>query len=395
MNIVSIQLQRFLCETISPENLMDKDISITAFKQWKSYLKTEFQDLRLVIRAMHFADERKNEAAIIEMIAEFVQLSNLCNKYIFKGCPILKNHPEKTRIKVHYNFSVNLIDEVIALLAEKFPHSSAKIQVPDNSCGFLIAELKNHLAGLRRHLIRQPCHDKLKAVAIQGVSQLIQKKHLTANDYDYIIKLTGHLMSVNELTTETTFEQLITDDFNVPEFFLYYVNHINKELHRISGLHEQREFIILEKDRVSSLNFKNGLRFPGGGSNLYMEINNFLIEKYQLVKQLVKMRRQVIRDNEQSKSAARFLINLPVTQFGLFIRMQVEKGLLAKEHLGDLFTFFATHFYTPNTLFISADSLQKKSTDVDFSTAKKLKGHLIEMLNWLNTNYNLSNYNGS
>lgn len=108
----------------------------------------------------------------------------------------------------------------------------------------------------------------------------------------------------------------------------------------------------------------------------------------------MKVRRQVIRDSERSNNAARVLINMPVAQFGLFIRMQVEKGLLVREHLGDLFTFFATHFYTPNTLYISADSLQKKSTDVEFGTAKKVKGHLIEMLNWLNTNYNLSNYNG-
>jgi hypothetical protein len=73
--------------------------------------------------------------------------------------------------------------------------------------------------------------------------------------------------------------------------------------------------------------------------------------------------------------------------------MQIEKGILVKENLGDLFKFFATHFYTPNAEYISADSLQKKSTDVEFATAQKLKGQLIGMLNWLNTNFNLSNYN--
>ena len=98
-------------------------------------------------------------------------------------------------------------------------------------------------------------------------------------------------------------------------------------------------------------------------------------------------------DKEKAKAGIRFLMNLPVPQFGLFIRMQIEKGLLPKENVGDLFSFFAQHFYTPNTLFMSADSLQKKSTDVEFSTAQKMKGQLIGMLNWLNSNFNLSNYN--
>jgi len=164
-------------------------------------------------------------------------------------------------------------------------------------------------------------------------------------------------------------------------------------LEDIPGLHEQREMLLLEKDRLYNLFIEKGLVMPFNKRSLFFELDEFLNEKYSVAKQMVKLTRKLIQDNEKAKAGTRFLINLPVSQFGLFIRIQIEKGLLVKENIGDLFKFFATHFYTPNTLFISADSLQKKSTDVEFATAQKLKAQLIAMLNWLNINYNLSNYN--
>lgn len=148
----------------------------------------------------------------------------------------------------------------------------------------------------------------------------------------------------------------------------------------------------MEKNKLYDLHL-NMERINPGSSILYHDLDNFWGEKYSFVKELVKLRRQAIRDLESAKAGARFQINLPVPQFGLFIRMQLEKGILVKENIGEIFSFFATHFYTANAPFISAESLQKKSSDVEFSTAKKMKGHLIGMLNWLNANYNLSNYN--
>ncbi|MEB0261964.1 MULTISPECIES: hypothetical protein [unclassified Mucilaginibacter] len=160
----------------------------------------------------------------------------------------------------------------------------------------------------------------------------------------------------------------------------------------IQGLHEQKEMLLIERNKLYDLHLNKERTFPGS-SELYHDLDNFLNEKHNFVKELVKLRREAVSDLEAAKAGARFQINLPVPQFGLFIRMQIEKGLLVKENIGELFGFFATHFYTANAPFISAESLQKKSTDVEFSTAQKMKGHLIGMLNWLNANYNLSNYN--
>jgi len=168
---------------------------------------------------------------------------------------------------------------------------------------------------------------------------------------------------------------------------------VRSSIDNISGLHEQSVILLLEKDGLYNLAQAKGLVMPSKNKSLFFDLLEFLNSKCTFAKKRVKLQRRFIRNNEKAKNATRFLINLPIPQFGLFIRMQIEKGLLTKENVGELFRFFASHFYTVNASFISPESLQKKSTDVEFATAQKLKGHLIDMINWLNSNYNLSNYN--
>jgi hypothetical protein len=232
----------------------------------------------------------------------------------------------------------------------------------------------------------------LKEILLAGLFQFINKKNLTHGEEGYLIDLISTIDTSVNLTTDTLVELLIRKDFNIPEFFLYCVNKWQKKLEDIQGLHEQKEMLLKERHQLFDLNLKYGTKLLKD-SLLYQDLNIYLEEMYTYIKQLIKLRREALQDQEKAKLGQRFLINLPVPQFGLFIRMQMEKGILVKENVGEIFNFFATHFYTANAPFISPESLQKKSTDVEFSTAQKLKGHLIGMLNWINTNYNLSNYN--
>src|SRR5690606_19647582 len=122
------------------------------------------------------------------------------------------------------------------------------------------------------------------------------------------------------------------------------------------------------------------------------QLRIFYREKKSYIQQRIRLRRSEIRDRQLGEETERLQVNLPVAQFGLFIRLFMEKGLLQKEDVGKTFAYYAKHFRTPKTSFISAESLQKKSTDVEFTTAKKMKGHLIGMVNWLNKHYNTTNH---
>ncbi|WP_183573820.1 hypothetical protein HDF18_08415 [Mucilaginibacter sp. X5P1] len=253
--------------------------------------------------------------------------------------------------------------------------------------------LKEIFNCLKTHLAEQAIDAELLELLFAGIYQFINRKDLTVNEEKYIRELIKMLLLETFAESQQLTDLLILKNFNAPEFLLFCVNKWQNRFIEIEGIHEQLGFVLKEKNRLYELSVKKNIKHLPGSPSVYYELDQFLAEKYTFLKQLLKLHRLTLKDGERFKTNTRFLINLPVSQFGLFIRMQIEKGLLVKEHIGEIFSFFATHFYTPNSTYISAESLRKKSTDVEFATARKMKGQLIGMLNWLNTNYNLSNYN--
>ena len=388
MNYVTIQLQQFVRESICPQKFIGKQISSEEFIKWKNFVNKEIASINLSVLDSKFLDRD-----IVAIITQVVDLSNTVNSYIFKKSSFLRNHLQASVIKEHYTYTLFLFGGLISELNNLFPIEAGRVKISHSSLFETISGLKIHLYKLNRHLQDSHIEKDLLDIVNVGISKLIHKKNITRNDTQYIYSLITFLLNGTSLDDHQLTDMLIIHDFNTPSFYFYNVNTWKNRLDDIPGLNEQREMLLLEKDRLYNLFIEKGLMMPFNKKSLYIELYEYLNEKYSFAKKMVKSRRKAIQDIEKAKAGSRFLINLPVAQFGLFIRIQIEKGLLAKENLGDLFAFFATHFYTPNTLYISADSLQKKSTDVEFATAQKLKGQLIGMLNWLNANYNLSNYN--
>ncbi|MCO5946739.1 hypothetical protein [Mucilaginibacter flavidus] len=285
------------------------------------------------------------------------------------------------------------MEGLLLSLGESFPAQTASVKISQANLRAVIPRLKEKFYKVSDHFNAFVIDKELLDVVITGLSALINKKDITLDDTRYITSLMDLLLKDSELDNKKLADLLIIHDFNTQAFYLFYLYQLRERLDDIPGLHEQREMLLAEKDRLYNLTTEKGLTMPSKNRSLFMELGEFVNGKYTFAKKRVKLQRRFICDTKNAQTNSRFLINLPVPQFGLFIRMQIEKGFLVKENLGELFKFFAGHFYTPNTLYISPDSLQKKSTDVEFATAQKLKGHLIGMINWLNANYNLSNYN--
>jgi hypothetical protein len=380
-------------DSLNPQKFAGHQVSKKEFEKWKVFLSVETTALKSLTDYFPNTKSGKNKAAISSFINQIVDLSNTVNTYLTKFLPVWKGHPQADQIRASYLYTRNVFEDLISTLCKAYPFINGLVKISNYNLPQVKMQLKQRHKLLAEHLYHTSIDEKLKELVLYAFSQLILQKELRGIDEAYINNLAGRILTEENLDTRQMMDLMIINDFNLPEFFHYCVNHWRKRLSDIPGLHEQREMLLTEKDLLYNLHIEKGLEKPESSSVLYEDLDQFLSEKYLFLKQLVKLRREASLDSEKPRAGIRFLINLPVPQFGLFIRMQIEKGLMPKENVGDLFTFFAAHFYTPHTSFISADSLQKKSTDVEFSTAQKLKGQLIGMLNWLNTNYNLSNYN--
>lgn len=389
---VTTALQLFVRDSINPLKLADQTISKEEFSKWKSFLIGETATIKLNIQTLNTVQRYKEVREIQTLVSQAGLLSNTVSRYMTKYLPVWEKHAQAHEIKVHYLLTCTAIEDLLTAIYELYPANAAKAKVTLFALPQVKMEIRQSLFRLCLNFKAAPVDPELEDLVLTGISQLINKKNLVNSDRSYLVNLLEKLLNLTTADKQTTIEILILNNFNLPEFFLYCVNNWQRAMAEIPGLHEQKEMLLREKNKLYDLQL-NKARAAPGTSELYKDLDHFLSEKYAFVKELVKLRRAAVKDLAAAKAGARYQINLPVPQFGLFIRMQIERGLLVKENIGELFGFFATHFYTANAPFISAESLQKKSTDVEFSTAQKMKGHLIGMLNWLNANYNLSNYN--
>lgn len=393
MHTMQVKLLEFIDDSIHPATFSGRSLAPQEFKKWRVFITNVTKALKSYLLIWLNGPQASEDQHLVAFVNQLVVLSNVINGYLFKHYRLYKAHPQAMEIRRHYHYSLKAVEDLITYSAELNPKQVSRAIISNARLPEVISGLKEKLNRLALLLRKNGIPAEPSDIVIKGILQLIKKKNIRQSNTVYINSLLNIMLGESIFDVPRLVDLLIVHDFNLPEFFLFCVNSWRNKLSAISGLHEQWEMLLLERDRLYSLVLEKGLRMPEMHSTLFMDLNEFLVEKSALLKQLIRIRKKVTRDAADLKSMPRFLINLSVPQFGLFIRMQIEKGLLVKENLGELFNFFSTYFYTPNTTFISADNLLKKSTDVDFSTAQKMKTHLIGMLNWLNTNYNLSNYN--
>lgn len=393
MENISVHLQQFVVESLHPKTLAGRQISINEFDKWQYYIRREIGKLSDETFSVAFQKGSRKVDYVKELFQVLTELSNTVNGYLMRYSKLWREHAMAQEIRLNYLLTCNLLENFLDKLYKKYPEVVGSQPYSDFMVFEIKSTLKSQLKALKFRLTVQEISPDLVVVIVTGIEHLINRRLINRDITAYLKKLVNSLMTKPWPNSDQLVDHLISNDFNLPEFFLFCVDGWARRLTTLDGLHEQREMLLNSKSHLFDLSLSNGYKFPGHKERLYNELNGFLSEKYAIVKERIKISRQLAYGQDQNPKAKRTLINLSVAQFGLFIRMQIEKGLLAKENVGELFAFFARHFYTPNTDFISAESLQKKSSDVEHATARKMKSYLISMLNWLNTNYNLSNYN--
>lgn len=389
MKSVTTPLLLFVHDAISPRKLKDLPFSTNEIEILKSTFTDEMSAIYLSFYELLQSEQQSERKTIFDQL---VIISDQLHAYLYKLSPSWAAHPQTKQIKSFYLFALNHIDQLIGTLESLDTESYQQTKVTDFYLPLVVMELKSKVKDLRLKLNELPVEDPLKEILTGCLNQYIRKKGLTNGDCRYLKSLMVILSGENKLDSKRLAELLIVHDFSLPDFMLYCLDHWKDKLLGMEGLHDQLEMILLESDRLKYLSRHSGLHRPTGTYSLCDELQAFLCEKYDLINQLIVLRREFLRDQKAAEESTRFQLSIPVAQFALLIRLLLEKGVLIKEQIGEVFSFFAAHFYTAKTPYISAESLQKQSTDVEFATALKLKGLIIGMLNYLNVNYNLATY---
>ncbi|SDF95091.1 hypothetical protein SAMN05421827_102226 [Pedobacter terrae] len=386
----TFKIMQWTNEFIHPNVLINGKAS----KEELTKLQTGFLNQLRNYSEVPFVKSNFNKRKTLMHLRQLVGISNAIYAYLFHLSPVWKKKRTSSNIKSTYLNLLDSIERTIINVKQIEPEADSKLPITmyHNYCMRMdLNGVFNSFLDLLNKLSIEP---ELYRLVEKFLMLFRQKKNITQCEIDYITNLIKQIETSNISDTSHLVDLLYLQGFNTREFFHFYSNSFNNHLKSISSLPDQIQSIISEQDRLNGLLVGNR-RMSIHHDQIDRQFKNFLLKKEKHLSEILNLRRAIVQDEQFSKTTSRLKIFLSVAQLGLLIRLFIEKGLLAKENIGELFTFFATHFSTPQTQYISSDSLRKKSTDVEFSTAQKLKGHLIGMLNWLNENYNLSNYKNS
>ncbi|WP_333577632.1 hypothetical protein [Sphingobacterium sp.] len=270
-----------------------------------------------------------------------------------------------------------------------------QIPLTSHSTANVRLALRQKINILQHRMMAADIDAELSSLLVKGLLILVAKKGISRAEVSYALTLLDVLKDTKSLETLLVEDLLFQLDFNTPTFFNYWVNNCNRLLDNEPNLYRQKEILIGMEDRFNGLIPKNKMKCMVDDASVSTQLKEFLKEKKRHINQRIKLRRAELQDIKLAESGGRILFNLSVAQFGLLIRLFIENGLLMKEDIRGTFAHFAAHFRTPKTTAMSAESLQKKSTDVEFSVARKMKGLLINMVNWINENYNTPRNNAT
>lgn len=375
-------------ENIRPEQLNN----LPELDNYIPFLHQTFISGLINFRELLFGQMVLSKKDAIYGVKQLVSISNIIHSYLYRSKPAWKTIVSKTKIKSFYRCLLCYLEKVLEEVKKILPPLYMEVPITHYSLYEVKVGLKKKFDEFASHLDKNAFDNDLRILVKREIQLMIHKKEITPSNVTYCFRVMNETISLKELDMNSMFFLLVKNGFNTSEFYLYYITHLKKSLDNLGGLYEQLEMLILEKDKLNGIPDGENLRMFKAALPIKEQIYAYLDEKQKHTTQIFELRRLALQDDPLVKSAKRLKINLPVAQLALFIRLQLEKGFFEKENIGGLFNFFAEHFYNSKTKFISGDSLRKKSTEVEFSTAQKLKSQLIAMLNWLNENHNLSNY---
>lgn len=226
----------------------------------------------------------------------------------------------------------------------------------------------------------------------QELLSLLKRKYILLAEFSCAMLLMDALLKSPEINNQMLEKILIEHEFNSSAFYDYCIGRSMEIIYIDSSLHSQVENVISFQEKLKSFSKKSTWKFDHKNKSILEDLSDFFMQIKQSIKERIDTRRSEVLDGKLVEEHDKVEINLSVAQLGFLLRLFIDREILPTDNISRTYAFFAKHFRTKSAAFISRDSLIKKSTSVEFSTARKLKWHFIEIINSINKSHNLSNY---
>ncbi len=364
---------------LKPENILCSTPETTGLMENLANLKNDIQTFR-----MHaFTKITVSKKFVFSSLAQLTTVSDSIYYYLINCAPAWRASSLAPEIHSTYKQVLKmlqgLMDAIIGFARTNNIDVYRQMPLSRYNAASIRAYMRAKLSAVNSDLQAGKCSSTLRKLFVDRLKQLLNKPRLT---YLQLWTISGILSSVQSARPRETLELIILlfqYNFNKPTFIRFLKMYCRRLLQRQAEPADQLSKLYMLEDMIKQICETSScqIRFQG------VRIEKMMLAFVRREKQYIQ---QQMHHNPYSQESKR-QVNLSVPQLGLLARLQVETGIFSKEDIGATFQFFAQHYTTPRTSFISASSLQKKSLNIDTSSAMALKSILLQQINWINKRF--------
>lgn len=395
MNTYYRRLHLFVSCSISPEAMASGDFCLSDFERWKKFLHDSSCELRLLMSEHLMGVDpfpvRRNW--MLSMRQHLTELSDQVNGYLHRGRKVWASNSNGRLIRSHYLLTLACFQDLLGYAALKYVNLFDKsLRMTTYQLFELRPAFRLMVVEMNGHLIDAGIDERLRALLLTTLWGVNRSKGFSPVDYEYYTKLMKAVLSEQGLTQQRLVELLISYNFNKPAFYVYIVRCWQDMLDGMEGLQEQVERLVHQNEEISSGVVASGSPAFSNHSSLKQDLLMFCRQKKEYLQELIALRKMAHQDEMDMREASRILSGFTVPQISLFLKLQVEKGLLVPDSLAGLYRFVSRHFYTSKALLISEKSLKREYEDVKFSTAYKMYLVFLDFIEWLDELFQVKSF---
>lgn len=282
----------------------------------------------------------------------------------------------------------DLLDTIICFTSRYKLIDFSQLTLTRYASGTFKESLRLNITGLKQALDNGRSDPFIDEIIIEELKSLLQSKSIKYNEVWYLMRFFKDFKLLEPSTTGEVILFLCEHDFNAPSFWDLLITIFHRVTSRQIDLRCQLDIVYMLEDTVKGIFMHHNIQGPFFGSSVRKQLLNHLANKKQLLRNQIRLfshrEKQGLRESDSIKPLQ---LNLSVPQFGYLIRLFIEAGVIREQEKTTIFRFFARNFTTNNSAFISPGSLQRKSINVEDSSAKAVRKILMQEVDSINRNF--------
>ncbi|WP_099369417.1 hypothetical protein [Sphingobacterium sp. 1.A.5] len=285
---------------------------------------------------------------------------------------------------------LNLVEDILMEINKVSPNVFCSIKMSHYGMSLEKPSIRKQLSEISSKLIRDGISCGLRELLERTINRQTMNRKITYRQIDKIRKVLSRIKSLERINDEKIEKVLVLSDLDPPAVAGYLINRSMDSLLDKESLYDQAIELVKFKEDSDTLSILIGKYQTNEASITSKKLESYYRSQSFNMSTKIKLHRKQAIDQQNYQGNRKLPLNLPVSQFGLFIRLAILAGWIGEREVSKTFEFFSKNFSTPRAPIISPESLQKKSLDVEYSAAKKMKAYLIWMINHLNQHNNTS-----